>query len=126
MRVSHRHYRESATNDHIMAISSLPLSYCTNVHPGQSAAEVIDGISTCTAAAARTFNRPLAAGLRPDEMPEGGSKAAEPPRAFAADPDTCNDNHQRDSELRHETEVPRQPRKCDPDQRPYGSRGDRR
>ncbi|MCH2201415.1 MAG: metabolite traffic protein EboE [Fuerstiella sp.] len=46
-----------------MAISNLPLSYCTNVHPGQSAAEVIDGISTCTAVAAQTFNRPLAAGL---------------------------------------------------------------
>ncbi|MCH2211844.1 MAG: metabolite traffic protein EboE [Fuerstiella sp.] len=46
-----------------MAISNLPLSYCTNVHPGQSADEVIDGINTCTAAAARTFNRPLAAGL---------------------------------------------------------------
>lgn len=46
-----------------MSISTLPLSYCTNVHPGQSVDEVLDGINIHTAAALRRFNRPLAAGL---------------------------------------------------------------
>ena len=46
-----------------MSISSLPLSYCTNVHPGRTVDEVLAGINTYTSAAARTFNRPLAAGL---------------------------------------------------------------
>ena len=46
-----------------MTISNLPLSYCTNVHPGQTVAEVTDGLSTYTAAAMKKFNRPMAAGL---------------------------------------------------------------
>ena len=46
-----------------MSISVLPLSYCTNVHPGQTVDEVLEGINTYTAVAVRTFNRPLAAGL---------------------------------------------------------------
>lgn len=46
-----------------MAISNLPLSYCTNVHPGQTVDEVLNGLNTYTAAALRIFNRPLAAGL---------------------------------------------------------------
>jgi len=46
-----------------MSISTLPLSYCTNVHPGQTVAEVVDGINTYTAAAFHQFNRPTAAGL---------------------------------------------------------------
>lgn len=46
-----------------MSLSDLPISYCTNVHPGQTVSEVLDGINTHTSAALRTFNRPLAAGL---------------------------------------------------------------
>lgn len=46
-----------------MSLSHLPLSYCTNVHPGQTVAEVLDGITTHTAAALEQFNRPMAAGL---------------------------------------------------------------
>ncbi len=46
-----------------MSLSHLPLSYCTNVHPGQSVTEVLDGIATHTAAALEQFNRPMAAGL---------------------------------------------------------------
>ncbi len=46
-----------------MSLSRLPLSYCTNVHPGQTVAEVLDGLNTHTAAALRQFNRPMAAGL---------------------------------------------------------------
>ena len=46
-----------------MSISSLPLSYCTNVHPGRTVDEVLAGINTYTSEAVRTFNRPLAAGL---------------------------------------------------------------
>jgi len=46
-----------------MSLSRLPLSYCTNVHPGQTVSEVLDGINTHTAAALRQFNRPMAAGL---------------------------------------------------------------
>lgn len=46
-----------------MSLSDLPISYCTNVHPGQTVNEVLDGINTHTSAALRIFNRPLAAGL---------------------------------------------------------------
>ena len=46
-----------------MTISRLPLSYCTNVHPGRTVSEVIDGLTTHTAEAMRHFNRPLGAGL---------------------------------------------------------------
>ena len=46
-----------------MTLSTLPISYCTNVHPGQSVAAVIEGINTHTAAAQKGFGRPMAAGL---------------------------------------------------------------
>ncbi|HEX4796560.1 MAG TPA: metabolite traffic protein EboE [Humisphaera sp.] len=46
-----------------MSFSSLPLSYCTNVHPGRSVAEVEDGLDRYTLAVARAFGRPLSAGL---------------------------------------------------------------
>ncbi len=46
-----------------MSLSSLPLSYCTNVHPGQTVAEVADGLQRFTLPAAREFGSPLAAGL---------------------------------------------------------------
>ncbi|MGE4003714.1 MAG: metabolite traffic protein EboE [Planctomycetaceae bacterium] len=46
-----------------MSLSSLPLSYCTNVHPGRSLDEVCDGIRRYTAPTRREFGSPLAAGL---------------------------------------------------------------
>ena len=46
-----------------MAICSLPLSYCTNLHPGRTVNEVIEGLSTHTAEARRLLNVPVAAGL---------------------------------------------------------------
>ena len=46
-----------------MSFSELPLSYCTNVHPGQTVAEIVDGISTYTAAARDLAAVPVAAGL---------------------------------------------------------------
>ncbi len=46
-----------------MAFSPLPLSYCTNVHPGLSAAAILDGLSRYSAPIAAKFGRPLAAGL---------------------------------------------------------------
>ena len=46
-----------------MAISSLPLSYCTNVHPGRTLDEVIDGVATYTCRVRRETGQPLAAGL---------------------------------------------------------------
>ena len=46
-----------------MSLSDLPLSYCTNVHPGQSVAEVEAGLDRYTAAVARGLGRRLAAGL---------------------------------------------------------------
>src|SRR4051812_27072519 len=46
-----------------MSFSSLPLSYCTNVHPGRSVAEVEDGLDRYTIPVARGFGRPLSAGL---------------------------------------------------------------
>jgi sugar phosphate isomerase/epimerase len=46
-----------------MTLSSLPLSYCTNVHPGRTVAEVIDGISSHSAEAQRGLDFPMAAGL---------------------------------------------------------------
>lgn len=62
-----------------MALSDLPLGYCTNVHPGRSVADVLAGLDRYTIPAMRTVGRPLAAGLwfaRPvvDELladPEG-------------------------------------------------------
>jgi sugar phosphate isomerase/epimerase len=46
-----------------MTLSSLPLSYCTNVHPGRTVAEVIAGVQECSAAVARELPFPMAAGL---------------------------------------------------------------
>jgi len=46
-----------------MSFSSLPLSYCTNVHPGRNVTEVIDGISKYTAGVRQNLEAPLAAGL---------------------------------------------------------------
>jgi sugar phosphate isomerase/epimerase len=58
-----------------MSLSSLPLSYCTNVHPGRSVAEVEKGLDEYTVAVRERFGAPLAAGLwlaRPvaDELAE--------------------------------------------------------
>lgn len=46
-----------------MTISSLPLSYCTNVHPGRTVAEVDDGLSRYTLPIKAGFGTELAAGL---------------------------------------------------------------
>ena len=46
-----------------MAFNPLPLSYCTNVHPGLTVAAVMDGLSQFSAPIAAKYGRPLAAGL---------------------------------------------------------------
>lgn len=46
-----------------MTLSSLPLSYCTNVHPGRTVAEVIDGLSSHSAEIQQKLDFPMAAGL---------------------------------------------------------------
>lgn len=46
-----------------MSLSDLPLSYCTNVHPGRSVAEVEDGLDRYTVPVGRGYGAPLAAGL---------------------------------------------------------------
>jgi sugar phosphate isomerase/epimerase len=46
-----------------MTISSLPLSYCTNVHPGRTVAEVEDGLDRFTLPIKSNFGADLAAGL---------------------------------------------------------------
>lgn len=46
-----------------MSLSSLPLSYCTNVHPGRSFAEVEDGLRQFTAPVRENYGEALAAGL---------------------------------------------------------------
>ncbi len=46
-----------------MSLSSLPLSYCTNVHPGRTLDEVCLGLREYTAPTHRQFGSPLAAGL---------------------------------------------------------------
>ncbi|MGE3316666.1 MAG: metabolite traffic protein EboE [Planctomycetaceae bacterium] len=46
-----------------MSLSSLPLSYCTNVHPGRTIAEVEHGLDQFTVNLRRNFGAPLAAGL---------------------------------------------------------------
>jgi len=46
-----------------MSISSLPLSYCTNVHPGVTVDEVIQGLRQYACEIQRGIGRPLAAGL---------------------------------------------------------------
>ncbi|MDA0834283.1 MAG: metabolite traffic protein EboE [Planctomycetota bacterium] len=46
-----------------MTLSTLPLSYCTNVHPGRSVDEVLAGLSDYTLPVQKRFANPLAAGL---------------------------------------------------------------
>src|SRR5579872_211037 len=46
-----------------MGLSNLPLSYCTNVHPGRSLAEVELGLDNYTLALRENYGAPLAAGL---------------------------------------------------------------
>jgi sugar phosphate isomerase/epimerase len=46
-----------------MALSELPLSYCTNVHPGRSLIEVEQGLDQYTAPLRTNYAAPLAAGL---------------------------------------------------------------
>ena len=46
-----------------MSFSTLPLSYCTNVHPGRSVAEVSDGLARFTQPVQQAWGKPLAAGL---------------------------------------------------------------
>jgi hypothetical protein len=46
-----------------MALSELPLSYCTNVHPGRTVREVEDGLDRFTVPVMRASGAPLAAGL---------------------------------------------------------------
>ncbi|MBX3436184.1 MAG: metabolite traffic protein EboE [Planctomycetaceae bacterium] len=46
-----------------MSVSTLPLSYCTNVHPGRSLDEVCEGLLQYTAPTRREFGAPIAAGL---------------------------------------------------------------
>lgn len=46
-----------------MSLSALPLSYCTNVHPGRSGAEVEAGLDRYTVPVMRAYGQPLAAGL---------------------------------------------------------------
>jgi len=46
-----------------LALSPLPLSYCTNVHAGRSVAEVEQGLERYTVAVKAKFGAPLAAGL---------------------------------------------------------------
>jgi sugar phosphate isomerase/epimerase len=46
-----------------MSLSSLPLSYCTNVHPGRTVAEVEAGLDRYTVPVGKKFARPLCAGL---------------------------------------------------------------
>ncbi len=46
-----------------MSLSPRPLSYCTNVHPGRSVAEVEQGLDNYTAHVRDAYANPLAAGL---------------------------------------------------------------
>lgn len=46
-----------------MTLSALPLSYCTNVHPGRTVSEVVSGLSEHAADARQRLDFPVAAGL---------------------------------------------------------------
>ncbi len=46
-----------------MTLSRLPLSYCTNVHPGRTVNEVLTGLAQFTLPIRAQFGQPLAAGL---------------------------------------------------------------
>ena len=68
-----------------MTISSLPLSYCTNVHPGRTVAEVEDGLDQFTLPIKQNYGSDLAAGLwlaagvvrELNQSPDDGKKFAE-------------------------------------------------
>jgi sugar phosphate isomerase/epimerase len=62
-----------------MTLAVDPLSYCTNVHPGQSVAEVLAGLDSYTLPIQAGFGQPLAAGLWlarsvVDELPDANSR----------------------------------------------------
>lgn len=46
-----------------MAVSNLPLAYCTNAHPGRDVAEVLSGLEWHTVPLARRLARPVGVGL---------------------------------------------------------------
>ncbi len=46
-----------------MSLSSLPLSYCTNVHPGVTVAEVVEGLRVYASEIKKSLGHPIAAGL---------------------------------------------------------------
>ena len=46
-----------------MSLSTLPISYCTNVHPGRTIAEIDDGLTRFTMPMRQAFGKPVAAGL---------------------------------------------------------------
>jgi len=46
-----------------MSLSTLPLSYCTNVHPAKTVAEVEAGLDQYTVPVKQNYGQPLAAGL---------------------------------------------------------------
>jgi len=46
-----------------MSLSALPLSYCTNVHPGRSVPEIESGLDRYAVPIRARFDQPLAAGL---------------------------------------------------------------
>ena len=46
-----------------MSVSTLPLSYCTNVHPGRTLDEVLSGLDDYTAPVRRSMGTTIAAGL---------------------------------------------------------------
>lgn len=46
-----------------MSLSTLPLSYCTNLHPGQTVFEICSGLEEHAIPARELFGKPMAAGL---------------------------------------------------------------
>ncbi len=68
-----------------MSFSALPLSYCTNVHPGRTLEEIVQGLDTYTVPVAARLGSPLAAGLwlaapviqELQAAPDGGARFAE-------------------------------------------------
>ena len=72
-----------------MSLSNLPLSYCTNVHPGRTLAEIEHGLDQYTA--------PMAAGYARRWPPDYGSlrpwsrSSSRPTRNVAVSPTACLD-----------------------------------
>lgn len=68
-----------------MTISSLPLSYCTNVHPGRTLKEVEEGLDRYTVPIQANYGSPLAAGMwlaapvirELEQSPDGVNRFAE-------------------------------------------------